>query len=192
MAVTLLVSFLTLAVAGRILIQYYYTGDHGVRVAKPTAALIEVIPGATFVLSFLVSAVLIVLQHFELMNPWQFSSSLVTLTGAVLGFGGIVITLVAQLQMGQAWRIGVDPSEQTELITAGLYAKSRNPIYFGIFLYWIGIVISFPHPAIWVCAVVCWFSIEVIVRKIEEPYLLRLHGKAFEDYVAQSHRYRLF
>jgi protein-S-isoprenylcysteine O-methyltransferase Ste14 len=192
MAFVLLVSFLTFAVVGRILIQYYYTGDHGVRLAKSTASPVEIIPGLTFVLSFLVSAVLIVLNEFAWLSDWHFGSPLVTFVATALGFAGIAITLVAQIQMGKSWRIGVDPGEQTNLITTGLYAKSRNPIYFGILLYWMGVVINFPHPAMWVCAIICWVSIEVIVRKIEEPYLHRVHAKAFADYLARSHRYRLF
>lgn len=192
MAIVLLVSFLTFAVFGRILIQYYYTGDHGVRLAKPTASPQEIIPGVAFVLSFMVSAVLVVCHHFELLAQWQFASSLITVTASLLGFVGIAILLVAQIQMGKSWRIGVDPGEETDLITTGLYARSRNPIYFGIGLYWIGIVLTFPHPAMWVCALICWISIEMIVRKIEEPYLLRIHGERFSDYAKQTNRYLLF
>ncbi|XOV84808.1 MAG: methyltransferase family protein [bacterium] len=192
MALLLLVAFLSFAVLGRILIQYYYTGDHGVRLAKPTAAPLEIIPGVTFVLSFLVSAVLIVYHHFGYLAAWQFTFPGISFIAGLAGIAGIVITLVAQIQMGKSWRIGVDPGEATELITAGLYARSRNPIYFGVGLYWTGVVLSFPHPAMWVCALICWLSIEVIVRRIEEPYLHRLHGEAFENYLQQTNRYRLF
>ena len=60
-------------------------------------------------------------------------------------------------------------------------AKSRNPIYFGIFLFWAGVCITFPHLLLWACAFVCWICIEVIVRQIEEPYLKKVHGDEHPD-----------
>ena len=35
----------------------------------------------------------------------------------------------AQWQMGESWRIGVDPAERTGLVTAGVFARIRNPIF---------------------------------------------------------------
>ena len=189
MALLLLVSFLSLAIILRILIQYYYTGDHGVRFAKANAPYIEIIPGTTFVLSFIVSAILIVLNYLEVFPVDNALPSLANLGVGLLGFSGIVITLVAQMQMGRSWRIGVDQNEKTELMVKGLYSKSRNPIYFGILLYWLALAMCFTHPAMWVCAAVCWISIELIVRKIEEPYLRKVHGDAFDKYCRRTNRY---
>lgn len=90
--------------------------------------------------------------------------------GFFIALSGIIVTVVSQLQMGDSWRIGVDQQESTTLITNGLYARSRNPIYFGILLFWIGLSITFPHPLLFISAFVCWLCIELIVRKIEEPY----------------------
>lgn len=192
MSLLLLCTFFLLAVVGRILMQYYYTGNHGIRPAKRTAPLIEIIPGSVFILSFLLSAALIVLNYFglfEFINPLPRS---ITLIGAGLGFLGILITLIAQIQMGLSWRIGVDQDEKTALITSGLYAKSRNPIYFGMLLYWIAISLNFPHMLMLLCAFICWISIEAIVRKIEEPYLKRMHGASAETYFGKTNRYLPF
>jgi protein-S-isoprenylcysteine O-methyltransferase Ste14 len=41
---------------------------------------------------------------------------------------GLAGSLLAQLAMGDSWRIGVDESEKTELVTAGPFAVVRNPI----------------------------------------------------------------
>ncbi len=49
------------------------------------------------------------------------------------GFGlcllGIAAMFVAQLDLGASWRIGIDPQAREGLVTSGLYAFSRNPIY---------------------------------------------------------------
>lgn len=187
-ALYIALAFFGLAIVGRILIAFYQTGDHGVRVARRGAPLIEIVPGTIFVLSFVCSIGLLLAPVFF---SFHVATVAPTLEWMAVGLGGlgIVVTLTAQLQMGQSWRIGVDPGETTSLVTHGLYAKSRNPIYFGIALYWVGMSISFPHWGMWLCALLSWISIEVIVRKIEEPYLRRLHGEKFDAYVERTNRY---
>src|SRR5438045_3775532 len=49
--------------------------------------------------------------------------------GAALAVSGIVATTWAQLAMGASWRIGVDETERTALVTGGPYRQVRNPIY---------------------------------------------------------------
>ena len=190
MAALLASTFFLCAIVGRMLIQFYYTRDHGVRFAHKSAPWIEIVPGTTFVASFAASLVLLALNELELISVAAPVANL-QLPATALGILGIGVTVIAQIQMGRSWRIGVDQTENTQLITAGLYAKSRNPIYFGILLYWLSISALFPHPAMWGCAVVCWSSIELIVRKIEEPYLLRVHGDEFAAYCDRTFRYRI-
>lgn len=61
-------------------------------------------------------------------------------TGAV---AGTVLTLAAQLDMGDEWRIGVDPAKTTDLVTTG--TLSHPPVGYpqyvarvGRFVPWIG------------------------------------------------------
>ncbi len=192
MATLLSASFIFFAIFMRILIQYFYTGDHGVRLAKLDAPLIEKIPGTIFILSFIVSLILVALKQYQQLQVGDYFSTKTSILIGLLGFVGILITVVSQIQMGKSWRIGVDQDEKTDLKISGLYAKSRNPIYFGILLYWIAISLSFLHPAMWVCALVSWASIETIVRKVEEPYLRRVHGEVFESYCRRSNRYLIW
>ena len=44
----------------------------------------------------------------------------------------LVIMLVAQAQMGLSWRIGIDEKNRTGLVTQGLFALSRNPIFLSL------------------------------------------------------------
>jgi len=64
--------------------------------------------------------------------------------GIVFYFLGLVVTLVAQVAMGRSWRIGVDESERTELITTGPFALVRNPIFSAMFLAFLGLVLLAP------------------------------------------------
>jgi protein-S-isoprenylcysteine O-methyltransferase Ste14 len=179
------------AILGRIGIQFYYTKDLGVRLLKPSAPLSEIVAGCTFVCAFILSLVLIALNSDGLFTINISLPLWLMWVGVSAGLVGILITIIAQIQMGRSWRIGVDTNEETSLITTGLYFRSRNPTYLGIALYWLGICITFTHPLMWACAIVCWLSIEFIVRKMEEPYLLNCHGQKFADYINKTNRYLL-
>lgn len=186
----LISAFLLLAVLGRSFIQYRRNGDFGIRTAALDAPWIEILPGAIFVLTFCVAFAL-VLFGFVKGTPFLYTPTItLQLVGFLIGICGIVVTMVSQFQMGDSWRIGVDQQETTPLIKHGIYARSRNPIYFGIFLFWIGICITFPQILLWACALICWICIEVIVRKIEEPYLMKVHGDDYSAYMRNTNRYK--
>lgn len=189
MAALLAATFLLLAIVGRVTYQVLQTGNHGIRFANPATDPIAAIAGGIFSLSFALSLLVIALDFTRIWPLERWDTVHFPEIAAVIGFIGIGIVVTAQWQMRDAWRIGVDPSEKTALITEGLFAKSRNPIYFGIFVYWIGIAGILPHPIIWCLAATCWASIETIVRRVEEPYLSALHGSAYDRYFARSNRY---
>ena len=185
----LMSGFLTVVVFFRVFIQYRRTGDFGVRAAPVGSPLIEVLPGTIFVLTFCFALSLVIKRYVGYLETVVNLSPHIEYAGFFIALSGIMVTVVSQLQMGDSWRIGVDQQESTTLITNGLYGRSRNPIYFGILLFWIGLSITFPHPLLWISASVCWICIELIVRKIEEPYLRKEHGAEFQNYVARTNRY---
>ena len=114
---------------------------------------------------------------------------------AQVGFGvsvytlGLVVTFVAQLQMGDAWRIGVDPTERTRLIVHGLFRGVRNPIYAGMLLSAGGLAWLAPT---WLSLIgfgTLLAALELQVRLLEEPYLLRTHGAEYRAYAARAGRF---
>lgn len=108
-------------------------------------------------------------------------------TGWSLFFGGLVVTLVAQAQMGASWRVGID-DRPTRLVTGGLFAVSRNPIFLGMFLTFAGVVLITPAP--WTllafAAAVPLVSLQV---RLEERNLVWLHGDAYRAYAARVGRF---
>jgi protein-S-isoprenylcysteine O-methyltransferase Ste14 len=110
------------------------------------------------------------------------------LAGGLLSGGALVLILVAQLQMGQSWRIGIDEADRTELITRGLYAHCRNPIYVGLVLGLVAFTLAVPT---WLSVGLVLFAatcIRSIVRR-EEAYLRHVHGAAFAAYAARVPRF---
>jgi len=113
---------------------------------------------------------------------------LVRLVAGIVAFVvGLGLTIVAQLAMGDAWRIGVDPSERTQLRTTGPFAWCRNPIFTGTATAALCLAVWFPWATVaWALLVIAF---EVQVRRVEEPYLRSVHGEAYERYCARTGRF---
>ena len=187
MALALLIIFLLLAVIGRVALQYKLTGDHGIRpsnsqstaAAKVTSILLL---GAFAGITFL--AIIDALQLY-ILNKNIYSEYL----GVVVGIFGIGLTILSQYQMGKSWRIGVNETESTKLIKHGLYSRIRNPIYSGVLVFCIGLLLIMPNIYMLFCFLAVAASIEAHVRLVEEPYLRDKHGSNFVEYSKATGRY---
>ena len=103
----------------------------------------------------------------------------------VLCFFG-VLTCIAR--MGTNWRVAVVPSQRTELVTEGLYARIRHPIYgFNVLLMLCSAIIV---PTVPMCAVGA-IHVALIVLKVrnEERFLLATHGAAYAAYCRRTGRF---
>jgi protein-S-isoprenylcysteine O-methyltransferase Ste14 len=113
----------------------------------------------------------------------------VRVAGIVLAAAGIAGTAGAQLAMGRAWRIGVDPTERTNLVTGGPFALVRNPIYAAMIPFFAGIALIVGN-VVGLAAVACAVtSLELQTRVVEEPHLLRTHGEEYASYAARVGRF---
>ncbi|MGH7899605.1 MAG: methyltransferase family protein, partial [Candidatus Binatia bacterium] len=64
--------------------------------------------------------------------------------GLLLLFGSTLFLVKAQLDLGASWRIGVVDDDRPGLVTTGVYAWSRNPIYAAVLLMLTGYTILLP------------------------------------------------
>ena len=113
----------------------------------------------------------------------------VQVLGLVLALAGFAGTLAGQSGMGASWRIGVDPDERTELVSTGVFAHVRNPIFTAMVGAQAGVVLMVPT---WVSAAALAalvFAVQLQVRSIEEPYLRAVHGVAYLVYAARAGRF---
>ena len=169
--------------------QYKITGDHGIRPIKPTSTKIAALSSTLLLASFLSVFILTLLDAREILEPQVVLSQTIKIAAIALSLAGIALTIISQYQMGAAWRIGVDESEQTELVTTGIYSLIRNPIYSGVMLFVIGLLFLLPNIYMLLSILIGYLSIELHVRYVEEPYLLRLHGSDFKNYMNKTGRY---
>ena len=189
MALVLVILFLLVAGVSRVALQYRLTGDHGLRLATNSSSGVAKLSSALIVIAFIGIIVISALSTLETVElKFQFGTYGVVF-GTIFCFSGMILTSISQVQMGKQWRIGVDVNEKTELVTHGIYSKIRNPIYTGVMIFGLGLVILVPHLSMLAFAAVGYFAIELHVRKVEEPYLKKLHGKSFANYVNTVGRY---
>jgi protein-S-isoprenylcysteine O-methyltransferase Ste14 len=97
---------------------------------------------------------------------------------AVMGLGTGIIAL-GQAQMGRSWRIGLD-DRPTEIVDTGLYRHVRHPIYSGLLLWLVGLVLFAPTPVLMLGAMLLAAGVALQAR-LEEQHLLALHGEAYRQ-----------
>ncbi|KUP95997.1 methyltransferase family protein [Thermobifida cellulosilytica] len=102
---------------------------------------------------------------------------------------GLALTLIAQATMGASWRIGVDRTERTELVTHGLFALVRNPVFTGMGVLLLGQLLALPSALSAAALAVYVAAAQIQVRLVEEPHLLRTHGPAYRSYAARTGRF---
>lgn len=130
------------------------------------------------------------LQLAGVVGPWAVLDAVgVHVVGLVLTLAGIVGTLAAQQSMGTSWRIGVDQSEATRLVTTGVFGWARNPVFTAIIAAALGITLLAPNLVAVAGFVALVAAIEIQVRAVEEPYLLTTHGSIYRDYASRTGRF---
>ncbi len=181
--------FSALAFGWRSLVQWRRRGSTGFVRPRTGTAPVELMGSVAFVLALmlLVVAPIADLSGFDRIG--RLDTAAAAIAGAALGVAGTVLTVAAQLRMGDAWRIGVDPHERTQLVTAGIFAYIRNPIFSTMVLAAAGLVLLVPNSIAIAALVVLVVGVLIQIRVVEEPYLRISHGHDYEVYVQRTGRF---
>ena len=188
LALVLLAVYGALALGLRVLIQLLRTGSTGLRGLSPDAGAADWAAGVLLV-GGIGLAVAGALLDDSVGRIGVLDGDLGRAAGVGLAAGGMVATVGAQLAMGDAWRVGVDPEERTELVTDGPFALVRNPIYAGMIPFFWGIALLVPNLVTLAGAICVTVALELQTRLVEDPYLVRTHGEAYADYAARVGRF---
>jgi protein-S-isoprenylcysteine O-methyltransferase Ste14 len=190
LALALLAVWFFLLFVLRSFLQWRRTGSTGFKAFSGRPGSAEWNAGVTITLGLAATA----LAPAASLLEWPGGSLLLAqpmlhLLGAGLALAGVLATLAAQLDMGDSWRIGVDPGERTTLVTGGLFARVRNPIFSFMLLSASGFLLLLPNAWALLALALTAGGIHLQVRAVEEPYLLRTHGAAYADYAARVGRF---
>jgi protein-S-isoprenylcysteine O-methyltransferase Ste14 len=118
---------------------------------------------------------------------WRSPPGIRHVLGAVLLFGGLLLLVAAQLNLGASWRIGIDEGAKPGLITGGLYAFCRNPIFLALLVILAGYTLLLPT---FLSAAMLAGAYVAIRQQIaeEESYLVRTYGEPYREYARRVGR----
>jgi protein-S-isoprenylcysteine O-methyltransferase Ste14 len=125
--------------------------------------------------------------HDNFLPIIQLDNSMINYVGLGLLFISLVWTVIAQGNMKNSWRIGIDTDTKTELVTSGLFAISRNPIFFGMILSLVGLFLTTPNALTALFLILGYVLIQIQIR-LEEEFLIKEHGQTYIDYKQKVRR----
>jgi protein-S-isoprenylcysteine O-methyltransferase Ste14 len=74
-----------------------------------------------------------------------FKSEAIAWIGVALCLAGLLLLLWSLVSFGQSFRVGIDADHPDKLITTGIFALSRNPIYVAFAAILLGQFLIFPN-----------------------------------------------
>jgi protein-S-isoprenylcysteine O-methyltransferase Ste14 len=117
-----------------------------------------------------------------------FRSEALAWVGVGFCAAGLALLLWSIVSFGRSFRVGIDTQNPGQLVTGGIFAFSRNPIYVAFAIILLGQFLVFPN---WIIllytAAAFWLFHRQVLR--EEDYLKQHYGAEYSAYCARVRRY---
>jgi protein-S-isoprenylcysteine O-methyltransferase Ste14 len=104
-------------------------------------------------------------------TPWR-------IAGICIGAPSLVLLVTARLQLGRAFSV---EAKASSLVTTGLYARIRNPIYVFAGLLILGVIILVGRPW-WLLSFAVLIPLQVFRARKEAAVLEAKFGDAYREY----------
>lgn len=190
LALALYAVFFAVAFGWRTWRQLRTTGSSGFQGISGRPGSGEWWGGVLFVVAIVLGVVGPVLQLADVLTPIAPLDGIgAQSVGIALAVVGIVVTVLSQLAMGASWRIGIDETTATELVTDGVFSLVRNPVFSAMIVCAAGLMLLAPNVVSLVGLIVLVVAIELQVRLAEEPFLRRTLAAEYEAYAARTGRF---
>ena len=163
------------------LTQYHTEGVHGLA----SNVFRAVFAGMALVL--LINALFVSARPYLVPIAWL-ERSFLHLFGWGLLLSAFGVVIIAQVQMGSAWRIGIDVGQKSKLVTHGIFRYSRNPIFLGMRFAFLGLFLLLPTAFTLLLWVLGDVMMQIQVR-LEEDYLTETFGDAYVTYQQNVRRW---
>ena len=117
-----------------------------------------------------------------------FHSAIISWIGVLFCAAGLLLLMWSLISFGKSFRVGIDTEHPDKLITTGVFAVTRNPIYVAFAMILIGQFLIFSN---WILLVYIVAGIWLFHRQVlrEEDYLKKHYGKEYIDYCNRVRRY---
>ncbi|MFZ0272752.1 MAG: isoprenylcysteine carboxylmethyltransferase family protein [Acidobacteriaceae bacterium] len=130
-------------------------------------------------------------RAFQLPMPSRqqfFRSEIASWIGVTLSAAGLSLFLASLVSFGRSFRVGIDTEHPDKLITSGVFAFSRNPIYVAFGFVLVGQFLIFPN---WILlaytAAGFWLFHRQVLR--EEAFMQKHYGAEYAKYCTRVRRY---
>lgn len=128
-------------------------------------------------------------EWYEYLLPfWYLENDVLMKVGWGFLFLSLVVVWIAQTQMANSWRIGIDEKNKTKLVTSGFFSISRNPIFLGIMIANVGLFMVIPNAFTLLIISLSTISINTQIR-LEEEFLQRQFGNEYVEYMEKVRRW---
>ena len=133
-------------------------------------------------LNAITSVAIVVLALWMVLHLGGIAWTPVRLAGAVLAGVGMVLLLIARIQLGRSFAI---TAQARQLVTTGLYARIRNPIYLSSAMFLAGVAVAAGHPMLLLLLLVL-VPVQIMRARREEQVLAAAFGEEYERYKART------
>ncbi len=149
---------------------------------KPKKVYISELIMKTATYSVVVAEVVSIIWGQAMLSFWP------RLIGIILSCTGTIVFTTAVYTMRDSWRAGIPESDQTTIITNGIYKYSRNPAFLGFDLVYLGILLIFFNYVLLAFSLwaIIMFHMQILQ---EEIFLPTAFGQDYNIYKAKVCRY---
>jgi protein-S-isoprenylcysteine O-methyltransferase Ste14 len=128
-------------------------------------------------------------EQYQYLMPINYLDyELLRIAGFIILVNSFLWTSIAQYQMSKSWRIGIDYEEKTELVSHGLFNLSRNPVFLGVLVSYLGTFLIIPNILSFSILFITFVTIQTQVR-LEEEYLESVQGQEYMNYKKRVNRW---
>ena len=117
------------------------------------------------------------------LQPGRFLLSPMKIAGVVVAFTGLALMAVAFVHLRDVIQVAPEPRADGHLVTSGVYAHLRHPIYTGIVFLVIGLFLGQPAVNVAIAGVVLLVFL-IVKSRFEE----RLLGERYPEYAEYRKR----
>ncbi len=116
------------------------------------------------------------------------SSDAIRWIGVIFCLAGLGLLFWSLVSFGKSFRVGIDIDRPAQLVTTGVFAISRNPIYVGFASVLLGQFLIFSN---WILLIYLVLAFWLFHRQVlrEESFLQMHYGQEYTDYCHRVRRY---
>jgi protein-S-isoprenylcysteine O-methyltransferase Ste14 len=108
--------------------------------------------------------------------------------GVALCAVGLLVIVLSLVSFGTSFRVGIDTNHPDRLVTSGVFARTRNPMYVAFGCVLLGEFLIFPN---WVLLIYLLAGFALFHRQVmrEEEFLRQHYGAEYQAYAQRVPRY---